>query len=238
MELAGAKSSTVDSVLLDGSKAAEQRLQSMLHWDVNNGVARRAWARTWCKGCHQPAMEAEEELTVTCPISWTKAFDQYRGGHHDAAFRRVRGRPHLNSAGGRHGGEEKATVAVSEDAWPQIHAARRVVERIVETGETVYGINTGFGALVHEPNLVRRSAQLQVNLIRSHATAIGELMSVEAVRAMMVIRLNSLCKGHSGIHPDCIHQLVLYLNNGLHPAVPRIGSLGASGDLAPSPTLH
>ena len=129
--------------------------------------------------------------------------------------------------------KQKATVAVSEDAWPQIHAARRVVERIVETGETVYGINTGFGALVHERISSDDLAQLQVNLIRSHATAIGELMSVEAVRAMMVIRLNSLCKGHSGIHPDCIHQLVLYLNNGLHPAVPRIGSLGASGDLAP-----
>lgn len=129
--------------------------------------------------------------------------------------------------------KEKASVAVSEDAWPQIHAARRVVERIVETGETVYGINTGFGALVHERISSDDLAQLQVNLIRSHATAIGELMSVEAVRAMMVIRLNSLCKGHSGIHPDCIHQLVLYLNNGLHPAVPRIGSLGASGDLAP-----
>ena len=129
--------------------------------------------------------------------------------------------------------KQKATVAVSEDAWPQIHAARRVVERIVETGETVYGINTGFGALVHERISSDDLAQLQVNLIRSHATAIGELMSVEAVRAMMLIRLNSLCKGHSGIHPDCIHQLVLYLNNGLHPAVPRIGSLGASGDLAP-----
>lgn len=129
--------------------------------------------------------------------------------------------------------KQKATVAVSEDAWPQIHAARRVVERIVETGETVYGINTGFGALVHERISSDDLAQLQVNLIRSHATAIGELMSVEAVRAMMVIRLNSLCKGHSGIHQDCIHQLVLYLNNGLHPAVPRIGSLGASGDLAP-----
>ena len=129
--------------------------------------------------------------------------------------------------------KQKATVAVSEDAWPQIHAARRVVERIVETGETVYGINTGFGSLVHERISSDDLAQLQVNLIRSHATAIGELMSVEAVRAMMIIRLNSLCKGHSGIHPDCIHQLVLYLNNDLHPAVPRIGSLGASGDLAP-----
>lgn len=128
---------------------------------------------------------------------------------------------------------QQATVAVSEDAWPGIHAARAVVERIVDTGETVYGINTGFGALVHERISNEDLAALQLNLVRSHATALGENMTVEAVRAMMLVRLNSLCKGHSGIHPDCIRQLVLYLNHGVHPAVPRIGSLGASGDLAP-----
>ncbi len=129
--------------------------------------------------------------------------------------------------------KQQAIVAVSEDAWPAIHAARAVVERIVNTGETVYGINTGFGALVHERISSDDLAGLQLNLIRSHATALGELMRVEAVRAMMLIRLNSLCKGHSGIHPDCIRQLALYLNHGIHPAIPRIGSLGASGDLAP-----
>lgn len=128
---------------------------------------------------------------------------------------------------------QQATVEVSENAWPLIHAARNVVERIVETGETVYGINTGFGALVKERISQEDLANLQINLVRSHATGLGEHMSVEAVRAMMMVRLNSLCKGHSGIHPDCIRQLVLYLNQGIHPAVPRIGSLGASGDLAP-----
>ena len=76
--------------------------------------------------------------------------------------------------------QQKATVAVSEDAWPAINAARRVVERIVSEGETVYGINTGFGALVHARISADDLAQLQVNLIRSHATAIGELMSIEA----------------------------------------------------------
>ena len=128
---------------------------------------------------------------------------------------------------------QQALVEVSEDAWPRIHAARGVVDRIVATGETVYGINTGFGALVHQRISNDDLAELQLNLVRSHATALGDLMSAEAVRAMMVVRLNSLCKGHSGIHPDCIRQLVLYLNNNIHPAVPRIGSLGASGDLAP-----
>jgi len=127
----------------------------------------------------------------------------------------------------------RSTVAVSEDAWPNIHAARAVVERIVANNETVYGINTGFGALVHQRISPDDLAQLQINLIRSHATAIGPAMSVPEVRAMMLIRLNSLCKGHSGVNPNAIRQLVLFLNEGLHPEVPRIGSLGASGDLAP-----
>ena len=129
--------------------------------------------------------------------------------------------------------EQRATVSVSEDAWPKIHAARAVVDRIVREEETVYGINTGFGALVHQRIAPNQIAELQVNLIRSHATALGEPMSVRDVRAMMLVRLNSLCKGHSGIHPRCIEQLVLFLNSGLHPVIPRIGSLGASGDLAP-----
>lgn len=129
--------------------------------------------------------------------------------------------------------EGKSMVEVSPDAWPGIHASRAVVERIVQNDETVYGINTGFGALVNQRISSDDLAQLQVNLIRSHATALGPLMTVTEVRAMMVIRLNSLCKGHSGIQPHCIEQLVLFLNSHIHPAVPRIGSLGASGDLAP-----
>lgn len=129
--------------------------------------------------------------------------------------------------------EQRAKVSVSDDAWPRIDAARAVVERIVATGETVYGINTGFGALVAERISQEDIEDLQINLIRSHATALGEPMSVRDVRAMMAVRLNSLCKGHSGIHQDCIRQLVTYLNEGIHPVVPRIGSLGASGDLAP-----
>ena len=128
---------------------------------------------------------------------------------------------------------QKAKVEISLDAWPKIHAARQVVERIIHSGETVYGINTGFGALVKQRISSHDLAQLQLNLIRSHATALGEAMDQTSTRAMMLVRLNSLCKGHSGIHPDCLNQLVLYLNEGIHPVVPRIGSLGASGDLAP-----
>ena len=126
-----------------------------------------------------------------------------------------------------------AQVSVSSDAIPRIEAARAVVERILSNNETVYGINTGFGALVHQRISSEDLAQLQTNLVRSHATAIGELMSKESVRAMMTVRINSLSKGNSGVHPEVLQQLVHFLNYDITPAIPRIGSLGASGDLAP-----
>ena len=126
---------------------------------------------------------------------------------------------------------EKVEVAI--DSWPKVDAARNVVEGILERGETVYGINTGFGALVTELISPDDIAELQVNLIRSHACAIGEPMSIMDTRAMMCVRVNSLVKGHSGIQRIVIEQLITYLNEDIIPVVPRIGSLGASGDLAP-----
>ena len=126
-----------------------------------------------------------------------------------------------------------ATVSLSSNALPRVNAARSVVDRILSNDETVYGINTGFGALVHQRISSEDLSQLQTNLVRSHATAIGELMSKEAVRAMMAVRINSLAKGNSGVHPDVLNQLIHFLNFDIVPAIPRIGSLGASGDLAP-----
>lgn len=124
-------------------------------------------------------------------------------------------------------------VEVASDAWIRVESARNVVERILESGETVYGINTGFGALVSESIPPEDLSQLQVNLIRSHACGIGEPMSIEDTRAMMCVRANSLVKGNSGIQRSVIEQIISYLNNDVIPVVPRIGSLGASGDLAP-----
>ena len=127
----------------------------------------------------------------------------------------------------------EAKVSLSTNAIPRVHAARSVVERILSNDETVYGINTGFGALVHQRISSDDLSQLQTNLVRSHATAIGDLMSKESVRAMMAVRINSLAKGNSGVHPDVLNQLIDFLNFDIVPAIPRIGSLGASGDLAP-----
>lgn len=124
-------------------------------------------------------------------------------------------------------------VEVASDSWSKVLASRGVIERILRGGETVYGVNTGFGSLVNTRIEVDQLKELQQNLIRSHATAIGPAMEKELVRAMMVIRLNSLCKGYSGAHPDVLNQIVEFLNHDITPYVPRIGSLGASGDLAP-----
>ena len=126
-----------------------------------------------------------------------------------------------------------AKVEVATDAWNKVDAARVVVERILASGETVYGINTGFGALVSEIIPTKDLAALQVNLIRSHACGIGESMSIEDTRAMMCVRANSLIKGHSGVRRIIIEQIITFLNEDIIPVVPRIGSLGASGDLAP-----
>lgn len=124
-------------------------------------------------------------------------------------------------------------VEVASDAWIRVDASRKVVENILVSGETVYGINTGFGALVSKSISSEDLAALQVNLIRSHACAIGEKMTIADTRAMMCVRANSLVKGHSGIQRSVIEQIITYLNEDVIPVVPRIGSLGASGDLAP-----
>ena len=128
---------------------------------------------------------------------------------------------------------KNALVSIAEESMIRVRNSRSVVERILNENEVVYGINTGFGSLVNTQINSQELETLQLNLIRSHATGLGDYMSIEEVRSMMCVRINSLVKGHSGCHPDVINQLVSFLNKGIHPTVPRIGSLGASGDLAP-----
>lgn len=126
-----------------------------------------------------------------------------------------------------------AKVEIAADSIIKIDAARKVVQEILDSGETVYGINTGFGSLVSKSISPEDLAKLQLNLIRSHACAVGEPMSIPETRAMMCVRANSLIKGNSGINRIVIEQIISFLNNEITPVVPRIGSLGASGDLAP-----
>ena len=128
-------------------------------------------------------------------------------------------------------GRKKAVF--SEEARVKVQLARETVLGIINRGETAYGINTGFGSLSKVSISSENLQQLQTNLIRSHACGIGEDMHPEDVLAMMVIRANSLAKGHSGVRPIVIDLLVSCIHSGIAPKIPRIGSLGASGDLAP-----
>ncbi|HEX4319850.1 MAG TPA: histidine ammonia-lyase [Acidobacteriaceae bacterium] len=124
-------------------------------------------------------------------------------------------------------------VAVTPEALARVDESRRVIESILRAGETVYGVNTGFGKLADVSIPAERLAQLQTNLVRSHACGLGEPLSEAETRAMLLLRANVLAKGFSGVRRELLELLVAMLNAGVHPVVPAKGSVGASGDLAP-----
>jgi len=126
-----------------------------------------------------------------------------------------------------------AAVALDAKALKAVAASRRVVEAAVTSGQTMYGVNTGFGKLAHVRIPPDQARQLQLNLIRSHASGVGDPLPVDAVRAMMLLRANVLVRGTSGVRPVLPELLVDMLNRKIHPTVPSQGSVGASGDLAP-----
>ena len=124
-------------------------------------------------------------------------------------------------------------VKISEDAVKKIQRARDFVDKLVEADKAVYGITTGFGEFSKVSISKEQAGELQRNLIISHSCGVGDHFSEEVVRAIMVLRVNALSKGFSGIRLETINGLVEMLNKGVHPAIPEKGSLGASGDLAP-----
>jgi histidine ammonia-lyase len=124
-------------------------------------------------------------------------------------------------------------VALSPEAVHNVQRAQRAVAELISRGEIVYGITTGFGAFkdrIIEPDQVQ---QLQRNIVMSHAVGVGPTFDRRTVRASMLIRANTLAKGHSGIRLETLNLLLDMLNRGVHPVIPSQGSLGASGDLAP-----
>ena len=124
-------------------------------------------------------------------------------------------------------------VRLSEGCYTAIDRARALVEKILREDRQVYGISTGFGEFSKITVGHEQSAQLQENLILSHCVATGTPFGREIVRAMMLLRANALVKGNSGIRRELIECLIEMLNKDVTPVVPRQGSLGASGDLAP-----
>jgi histidine ammonia-lyase len=128
---------------------------------------------------------------------------------------------------------ERRPAALAGEARSKVAAAREVVDKLLRENRVAYAINTGVGKLsdVHiEP---AQNRQLQVNLIRSHSAGVGEPLTQDETRAMMLLRANSLAKGFSGVRAEVIDLICAMLNHGVHPVVPSQGSVGASGDLAP-----
>ena len=127
------------------------------------------------------------------------------------------------------------TVAVRlhPDGLAKLHKSRKVIEQILDQEKVVYGVTTGFGHFSDVFISREDSDTLQKNIIMSHACGVGEPLPQEVVRAMMLLRANSLAKGYSGVRAEVVQLLLDMLNQEIHPLVPSKGSVGASGDLIP-----
>jgi histidine ammonia-lyase len=128
---------------------------------------------------------------------------------------------------------DSAQASLAPAARERMIASRAVVERLVESNVTAYGVNTGFGKMASVRISGEQIQQLQLNLVRSHACGVGAPLSEHETRAMLLLRANAIAKGFSGVRPVIAETLCGMLNRGVHPVIPSQGSVGASGDLAP-----
>lgn len=124
-------------------------------------------------------------------------------------------------------------IVLTDVARAQVARAHDFLMEVVASGRTVYGVNTGFGQLANVRVGADQLHQLQENILRSHAAGLGDSLPPEIVRWMLLFKVCGLIRGHSGVQPETVDRLVDFYNEGLMPVVPRQGSLGASGDLAP-----
>src|SRR3954470_11002181 len=129
--------------------------------------------------------------------------------------------------------EASASVALDPAARAAMERARGIVEQQLAGNKVAYAVNTGVGKLSDVRIAPEQIRELQLNLIRSHCVGVGEPLSEAETRAMMLLRANSMAKGHSGVRPLIVETLCRMLEHGVHPVIPSQGSVGASGDLAP-----
>ncbi|SHF96160.1 histidine ammonia-lyase [Vibrio gazogenes] len=128
---------------------------------------------------------------------------------------------------------EPIKISLDRQAIAAIHASTEVVNRVIVEDQAVYGINTGFGLLANTRIAAEDLDELQRSIVLSHAAGIGEFMNDATVRLMMVLKVNSLARGYSGIRLAVIEAMIALINKEIYPCVPQKGSVGASGDLAP-----
>ncbi len=129
--------------------------------------------------------------------------------------------------------DETCQVKLSSEVKKRIRQSRQKVDEVLEQDQVIYGINTGFGSLAQVKIPAESLSKLQSNLIRSHCVGVGDEFSGAVVRGVLLIRAHTLSLGYSGVRLELVQRLLDFLNHGILPCIPEIGSLGASGDLAP-----
>ncbi len=127
----------------------------------------------------------------------------------------------------------KSHCVIDPACTANVEAALATVRQVVRDNKTVYGINTGFGALAHQTISIEKLHQLQRNIILSHACGTGPLLSDDIVALILLLKINALAQGYSGVRMDVIDALCAFYNAQVYPCIPAQGSVGASGDLAP-----
>ena len=128
---------------------------------------------------------------------------------------------------------KRVKVGLGKDVKEALASVQRIIKKAIDGRKVIYGVTTGFGALSDVFISKGQRKQLQMNIIKSHSAGVGNVFDEECVRAIMLLRINSLAKGNSGVRYSTLKTLMEMLNKGVHPVIPEKGSVGASGDLAP-----
>lgn len=139
----------------------------------------------------------------------------------------------LDIPGLRRVAEDRAPCRIAPEALERVARSREIFESIAAQDIPIYGVTTGFGEMIYMLVGTSKEVELQTNLVRSHSAGVGPAFSEAEARAIVAARLNALARGYSAVRPEVLERLALYLNEGIVPVIPEIGSLGASGDLAP-----
>ncbi len=129
--------------------------------------------------------------------------------------------------------KENPVVSLSKDSIKKVIKARRLIDKWVDEGKVIYGVTTGFGEFANVRISKKDIEKLQENLIISHSTGVGDQLPPFIVKVMMLLRINALASGHSGIRLETLELLISMMNNNIIPVIPSQGSVGSSGDLAP-----